>query len=133
MTVAPRYIPNSVKDANKIAPPVAKTRAGHDISISVKLDAGVPVENVASKSHEIESTMRFASSYEVKLKNEKTIPNKDFILRYDVSGKKIEDAVLTHRGEKGGYFTLILQPPGEVRAQDVTPKEIVFVLDTFSD
>ncbi|MEJ7698236.1 MAG: VWA domain-containing protein [Pyrinomonadaceae bacterium] len=37
---------------------------------------------------------------------------------------------MTHRGEKGGYFTLILQPPGEVRMQDVTPKEIVFVLDT---
>ncbi len=145
MVVGPRYIPGGatgkqgggfapdttqVPDASKITPMPALTRAGHDISISVKLDAGVPVENVVSKSHEIESAMRSAGSYEVKLKNEKTIPNKDFILRYDVSGKKIEDAVLTHRGEKGGYFTLILQPPGEVRAQDVTPKEIVFVIDT---
>lgn len=145
MVVGPRYIPGNatgkqgggfapdttqVPDASKITPMPAKDRAGHDISISVKLDAGVPIENIQSKSHEIESVMRSASSYEVKLKNEKTIPNKDFILRYDVSGKRIEDAVLTHRGEKGGYFTLILQPPGEVRAQDVTPKEIVFVIDT---
>lgn len=145
MVVGPRYIPGGavgkqgggfapdttqVPDASKITPMPAKDRAGHDISISVKLDAGVPVENVASKSHEIESAMRSANSYEVKLKNEKTIPNKDFVLRYDVSGKRIEDAVLTHRGDKGGYFTLILQPPGEVRQQDVTPKEIVFVVDT---
>jgi len=145
MVVGPRYIPgnavgkqgggfapdtNRVPDASKITPMPAKDRAGHDISIAVKLDAGVPIENVASKSHEIESVMLSANGYNVKLKNEKTIPNKDFVLRYDVSGKRIEDAVLTHRGDKGGYFTLILQPPGEVRAQDATPKEIVFVLDT---
>jgi uncharacterized protein YegL len=37
---------------------------------------------------------------------------------------------LTHRADKGGYFTLILQPPDTVRPQDATPKEIVFVLDT---
>ncbi|HSK72719.1 MAG TPA: VIT domain-containing protein [Pyrinomonadaceae bacterium] len=145
MVVGPRYIPGNptgkqgggfapdtdrVPDASKITPMPAKERAGHDISIEVKLDAGVPLQSVVSKTHEIESLMLSASSYGVKLKNEKTIPNKDFILRYDVSGKKIEDAVLTHRGEKGGYFTLILQPPDEPRAQDVTPKEIVFVLDT---
>jgi Ca-activated chloride channel family protein len=145
MVVGPRYIPgnaigkqgggfapdtNQVPDASKITPMPARDRAGHDISIAVKLDAGVSIENLDSKSHEIESSRLAANSYAVKLKNEKTIPNKDFILRYDVSGKRIEDAVLMHRGAKGGYFTLILQPPGEVRTQDVTPKEIVFVLDT---
>ena len=145
MVVGPRYTPgnaigkqaggyapdtNRVPDASKITPMPAKDRAGHDISIAVKLDAGVPLESVRSKSHEIESQMLSASSYAVKLKNEKTIPNKDFVLRYDVSGKRIEDAVMTHRGAKGGYFTLILQPPDEPRAQDITPKEIVFVLDT---
>lgn len=145
MTVAPRYIPGAaigkqgggtapdttqVPDASRITPPVAKDRAGHDISIRVRLDAGVPLDSVASKSHQIESVARSANSYDVKLKNEKTIPNKDFILRYDVAGKKIEDAILTHRNGKGGYFTMILQPPDRVDAKDVTPKEIVFVLDT---
>lgn len=130
MVVGPRYMPGSVTDANKITPPIATERAGHDISISVKLDAGVPVDSVVSKSHEIESQMLSASNYTVNLKNEKTIPNKDFILKYDVAGKRIEDAVLTHHGANGGYFTLILQPPDEPRVQDITPKEIVFVLDT---
>ncbi len=132
MTVGPRYIPGSVNttDAQKISPPVALTRAGHDISIEVKLDAGVLIEKVESKSHQIDSAMQSANSYNVKLKDEKTIPNKDFIMRYDVSGKRIEDAVLTHRSEKGGYFTMILQPPDNPRVEDVTPKEIVFVIDT---
>ncbi|HLM00982.1 MAG TPA: VIT domain-containing protein, partial [Pyrinomonadaceae bacterium] len=146
MVVGPRYIPGNptgtrqgggsapdtdrVPDASRITPPVAKDRAGHDISIEVKLDAGVPVETIASKSHQIDSSRLSASSSLIRLKNGKTIPNKDFVLRYDVAGKKIEDAVLLHRAEKGGYFTLILQPPDNVRPQDATPKEIVFVLDT---
>jgi len=130
MVVGPRYNPNSVADATKITPPIAETRAGHDISVEVNLDAGVLIEKVESKSHAVESLMLSGSNYSVKLKDEKTIPNKDFILRYDVTGKRIEDAVLTHRSAKGGYFTLILQPPDNPRVEDITPKEIVFVLDT---
>jgi len=66
----------------------------------------------------------------VKLRQRAVLPNKDFILRYDVTGGRIEDAVLLHRAQRGGFFTLILQPPDRVTAADVTPKELVFVLDT---
>ena len=37
---------------------------------------------------------------------------------------------LTHRDGRGGFFTLILQPPDKIASEDRTPKEIVFVLDT---
>jgi Ca-activated chloride channel family protein len=104
MTVAPRYIPGSVQDAAKIAPPVAETRAGHDISIDVNLNAGVPVEEIRSTSHAVDQVNISPSNSKVALRGEKVIPNKDFILRYDVSGKRIEDAVLTHRGERGRIF-----------------------------
>lgn len=130
MTVGPRYIPGSVSDANKIAPPAAATRAGHDISIQVNLNAGVPVEAIRSSSHDITQTNLSPESANVSLTSEKTIPNKDFILRYDVSGKRLEDGILTHRSERGGFFTLMLQPPDMPRSEDRTPKEIVFVLDT---
>jgi Ca-activated chloride channel family protein len=130
MTVAPRYSPGSVVDAGKIAPPVAASRAGHDISIQVNLNAGVPVEAIRSSSHDITQTNLSPESANVSLTNEKTIPNKDFILRYDVSGKRLEDGILTHRGTRGGFFTLMLQPPDMPRSEDRTPKEIVFVLDT---
>jgi Ca-activated chloride channel family protein len=52
------------------------------------------------------------------------------MFRYDVAGQAIQDALLTHRSEKGGFFTMILQPPDRVAAEDVMPKELVFVLDT---
>jgi Ca-activated chloride channel family protein len=145
MVVAPRYIPGTpvgrqgggfapdtdkVRDASKITPRIARDRTGHDIAIEVKIDAGVAIESVVSKSHEIDSAMLSASSYHVKLRGETTIPNKDFVLRFDVAGKKIADALLTHRGDRGGFFMLMLQPPDTYRPQDLTPKEIVFVLDT---
>jgi Ca-activated chloride channel family protein len=131
MTVGPRYIPASgVKDASNIKPPYAATRNGSDISIEVNLNAGVPIEEVRSTSHDIAQTSFAPSASRITLKNETTIPNKDFILRYDVTGGKIQDALITHRDERGGFFTQILQPPDRIAAEERTPKEIVFVLDT---
>ncbi len=56
MVVAPRYMPRrGVPDAGRIAPPVTPegTRAGHDISVEVHLDAGVPVESLESRTHDV--------------------------------------------------------------------------------
>jgi Ca-activated chloride channel family protein len=131
MVIGPRYIPSSVDpaDAARITTGAIR-RSGNDISIEVNLDAGVPIEAVRSTSHEIETLNLAPSSAKITLKREGDIPNKDFILRYDVTGKRIEDAVLAHRDEQGGFFTLMLQPPDQLVTDDRTPKEIVFVLDT---
>jgi len=121
-----------VPDANQITPPVsaAGMRAGHDISIEVNIDAGVPLVSLQSGTHEIEALQPGAGKGMVRLKDQAAIPNKDFVLKYLVAGNQIEDALLSHRDDKGGFFTLILQPPQRVSAPDVMPKELVFVLDT---
>jgi Ca-activated chloride channel family protein len=85
---------------------------------------------VSSITHEIEVQQLDYRRSLVRLKNLATIPNKDFVLNYRVAGDTINDAVLTHRSERGGFFTLILQPPQRVAPADVTPKELVFLLDT---
>lgn len=147
MVVGPRYIPGQpvgrtgggwspdttqVPDASRITPPVTPpgTRAGHDISIEVALDAGVPIDGLACRTHEILAERPALNRAAVRLKEKAVLPNKDFILSYDVVGRRIESAVLAHRAERGGFFTLILQPPERVAAEDVMPKELVFVLDT---
>jgi Ca-activated chloride channel family protein len=147
MVVGPRYIPGNptghqgggwahdtdrVPDASRITPPVTPpgTRAGHDISLQVALDAGLPLDSIQCTTHEVVLERPSAHQAEVRLRDEATIPNKDFILRWDVAGRKIADAVLTHRAARGGYFTLILQPPERVTPAEVAPKELVFVLDT---
>jgi Ca-activated chloride channel family protein len=119
-------------DAARISPPRVPDgmRAGHDISLEIDLDAGVPIAGVNSESHETEVQQLNERRAVVRLKDRATIPNKDFLLKYRVAGDTINDAVLAHRSERGGYFTLILQPPQRVAAEDVMPKELVFVLDT---
>jgi Ca-activated chloride channel family protein len=146
MVVGPRYIPgepigkqgggraadtNKVPDASRITPVIAPkdTRPGHDISIKVTLDAGVPIGWLNSVLHEIDVARPDNHRAVVLLKDLATIPNKDFILKFDVAGEKISDAIMTHRGSLGGFFTLTLQPPDRVTAADIAPKELVFVLD----
>ncbi len=147
MVVGPRYIPGNavskqaggwandtdqVPDASRITPNVAKpgTRAGHDISVEVALDAGVPIENLISKTHEVEISRNGNNKAVVKLRNQNSLPNKDFILKYDVAGKKISDAIFTHNGGNGGFFQVMIQPPDRPTNDQIIPKELVFVLDT---
>ncbi len=135
MVVGPRYIPGEQKttaDPARLGPlQVADgMRPGHDISIEVRLDTGVALEQITSELHEIEVDRVGAHQAVIRLKDKTVIPDRDFVLRYGVGGLQIADAVLAHRDERSGYFTLILQPPNRISAEDVRPKELVFVLDT---
>src|SRR5438132_11919801 len=147
MVVGPRYVPGApssaqgdgfapdtdrVPDGSRITPQPAPEgmRAGHDVSLQISLDAGVPIDGLTSKTHDVNVERPDDHRAQITLKDLATIPNKDFILRYDVAGAKISDAVLTHSTSAGGFFTMILQPPERVTVEDVTPKELVFVLDT---
>src|SRR5262249_16206944 len=135
MVVGPRYIPgrpigkqgggwapdtSQVPDASRITPQVAPEgeRAGHDVSIPLKMATGVPIDELKSQLQEVDVARPDNHRAVVRLKDRVTIPNNDFILKFDVAGKKISDAVMTHRGAQGGFFTLMLQPPERVTASD---------------
>ena len=148
MVVGPRYLPgtpvgisqpypffpdkNNTPDISRVLPKMAAPgeRSGHDISLEVTLDAGLIVDTLEAKTHPVDIDRPGPTRARLKLKGGATIPNKDFILRYDVAGRAVQDALLTHRSEKGGFFTLMLQPPERIGADDVMPKELIFVLDT---
>ena len=146
MVVGPRFTPgnptgssgtgwapdtNEVPDASRITPPVAAKgkRAGHDIDLEVCINAGVPIEAVDSKLHEISTEKKSDSAWIVGLKNKKEIPNRDFVLKYSVAGDRVRSGVLTHRDGKEGFFTIIMIPPKRVQPEHVAPKEMIFVID----
>ena len=123
MVVGPRFIPgqatgkegtgwapdtNQVPDASKITPPVTAegTRAGHDIDLTVSIDAGVPIQDVKSKLHEIETQREGSNRATVSLKDKKEIPNRDFVLEYLVAGDQIQSGFLAHKEDKEGYVAL---------------------------
>lgn len=127
-----------VPDASRITPPVLKPgyRNGHDVALSLRLDAGVPIQDLKVANHEVEIKRQGDRQAEVTLSPADSIPNKDFVLRYHVVGKKPEMAVLAHTGDSTdakrlgqGYFMLMIQPKEDERLTKSPPREIVFLLD----
>ena len=141
MVVGPRFVPGApidrsgntdrVPDADRINPPVLKPgeRSGHDINVTVEIDAGVPISKIHSTSHAIDITENGGKA-EVKLANNDTIPNKDLILRYQVAGKETQATILTQKDEKGGHFAVYLIPAVDYEKREIVPKDVVFLIDT---
>ncbi|RUO90674.1 VWA domain-containing protein [Corallococcus sp. AB018] len=149
MVVAPRFIggtplptrqgegvepdTTSVPDASRITPPVlADSRSGHDIQLTVRLDAGLPVHSLRSTTHRVDVKREGQSRATVSLGRDDRIPNKDFILEYVVADALIRPAVLMHRepGADHGYFLVMLNPQLSPTQREIVPRELYMVLDT---
>jgi Ca-activated chloride channel family protein len=141
MVVGPRYIPGTekdsagntdqVKDAAKITPPMVLpgTRSGQDIGVTVEIEAGVPINDVRSPSHQIR-TEKDGRTIRVQLGKQNAIPNKDLILRYQVAGNETQSTVLTDADERGGHFATYLIPAVQYQSNEIVPKDVVFLMDT---
>jgi Ca-activated chloride channel family protein len=146
--VGPRFVPGEpaghagtgwapdtdrVPDASRLTPPVTPegTRAGHDLSIAVDVDAGVPLGPVVSPLHPITVDRPTPERARVALVNQREIPNRDFVLRYTVATDTLQSTALVHRaaGDADGYLTVVLLPPKRTTAESAAPKELVFVID----
>jgi Ca-activated chloride channel family protein len=145
--VGPRFVPGQatrrsgtgwapdtdrVPDASRITPSVTPegTRAGHDLSVSVEIDAGVAIHAIDAPLHEIDVTRPEPTVARVELLKRAEIPNRDFVLRYTVAGDDLASGVLAHRNGQGpGYATFVLLPPQRVEAREAAPKEMIFVVD----
>ncbi|MEH2231933.1 MAG: VIT domain-containing protein [Nostoc sp.] len=141
MVVGPRYIPGTpidgsgdtdqVPDASRITPPVVSegTRSRHNINVTVEIDAGLPISEVRSPSHQLKIE-HSGQIVRIQLAGEDTIPNKDLILRYQVSGKETQSTVLTQVDDRGGHFAIYLIPALEYSTDEIVPKDVVFLVDT---
>lgn len=130
MVVGPRFTQNA-PDPGKISPPIVPkgTRSGTNIDLTLNLNAGAPIQEFKSVLHKVNTNRRSDSQTQIKLLKGDEIPNRDFILRYRTSTDTIQDSFITHMGEKGGFFTLILMPPKAPVETQIAPKEVVFVMD----
>ncbi|HAT12370.1 MAG TPA: trypsin [Microcoleaceae bacterium UBA11344] len=141
MVVGPRYIPGTqidasgdtdqVADASRITPPVMppEMRSGHDIGVTIEIDAGLTIANLRSTSHQLRIEEE-GQITRVKLGGEDTIPNKDLIVRYQVSGDKTQSTVLHESDHRGGHFAIYLIPALEYKIDEIVPKSVIFLMDT---
>ena len=131
MVVGPRFNPNSVTDAERITPDIVPedTRSGYDIELSLTLDPGFPIREFESLNHAVSTEIQGDDRLVVELSRENEIPNRDFVFSYRTAGNDIGAGVVSHNGDMGGHFMLMLEPDAEVDPGHIAPKEIFFVVD----
>ncbi len=99
------------------------------VALSARIDGGVVVQGVASRTHSLDVQALSERVRTVKLAAGRVIDNRDFVLRYRLAGAATDAGVLAYRDARGGFFSLLIEPPLVPAEADVTPREMVFLLD----
>ena len=148
MVVGPRYIPgkqriegftgsgwavntDEVPDAARITPPVLQpgSQRKNEVTISINLDAGLELEKIESPYHQIE-IVKNSDQYNIQLKQETTLANRDFELIWKpVPSVAPKAALFTEQFENDTYAMIMMMPPTVEQAESID-REIIYVIDT---
>ena len=101
-----------------------------EFHLSGVVSTGVPLQELTSPSHALE--VRYIAPGRAEMALPASHPwsgNKDFILRYRLSGSDIGSGLLLYQGVTENFFLLMAEPPQAVAPEAVPSREYVFVLD----
>ncbi len=147
MTLTPRYIPGAplpdrqgsgwspdttrVSDASLITPPQVAASDDHKISLTASIDAGLPLEIVASRYHPVDVS-EAQGRYTVSLANDAVPMDHDFELLWRPLPSAAPRAMVFRETIAGQpHYLLMVMPPDTVQDATVTmPRELIFVVDT---
>ena len=134
--VGPRYSekPESQASAEDQFVKAPYTRSGEpprsEFQLAAVVSTGVPVQEIASPSHQLVVRSTGAQRAEVVLADaERVSGNRDFILRYRLAGQEIASGLLLYQGRDENFFLLMAEPPQIVEPGEVPPREYIFVVD----
>jgi Ca-activated chloride channel family protein len=106
------------------------------VTISVDLDAGVPLQNVSSSSHKLNLMQNSEAVYTINFSEAEVIADHDFVLRWKpLVSSKPRAAIFTEVKEGENYLSLMIMPPSlesliDINNHKMINREIVFVIDT---
>ena len=147
MTLTPRYIPGAplpdrqgsgwspdttrVSDASLVTPPQVAASDDHKISLTASIDAGLPLEIVASRYHPVDVS-EAQGRYTVSLANDAVPMDHDFELLWRPLPSAAPRAMVFRETIAGQpHYLLMVMPPDTAQDATVTmPRELIFVVDT---
>jgi Ca-activated chloride channel homolog len=100
------------------------------LHISARVAAGVPIQSLSSPTHQILPQYLSPSVAQVNL--DETEPfegNRDFVLRYRLTGAQITSGLLLFQGKDENFFLYMAQPPDRVEETEIPAREYIFVVD----
>jgi len=147
MTLTPRYIPgqamadkvgsgwssdtDEVSDASQITPPMVSASRGHKVSLQASVNAGMPLEIIASRYHPV-NVAETGGHYAVTLAGNRVPMDHDFELLWrpvPSSSPRAMAFAETLQGEP--HYLLMVMPPDSGEATTVRmPREMIFIVDT---
>ncbi len=147
LTLTPRYIPGQplpdrqgsgwsadttrVPDASLVTPPMVATSKAPTVTFDIDLDAGLPLDVIASRYHPI-TVKDEAGRYRVALSSRAAPMDHDFELVWRPEASHAPQAMIfAQTRDDEPYYLLMVMPP-TAPAPDVPPmpREMVLVVDT---
>ncbi|MBN1843355.1 MAG: AgmX/PglI C-terminal domain-containing protein [Deltaproteobacteria bacterium] len=102
----------------------------YTFDITATVAVGLPIQDMTCPSHKVNISYDGAAFASIKLdESEKYGGNRDFILKYRLSGGKIETGLLLFEGKKENFFLLMLQPQKRVTELEIPSREYIFIVD----
>ncbi len=102
----------------------------YTFELRCNISSGIPVKNIRSTSHQINTEFIDKNTASVSLgKSETSGGNRDFILHYTLGGNRIESGVWLYNDGKENYFLACIQPPDVVKPELIPPREYIFIVD----
>jgi len=147
MTLTPRYIPGQalpdkqgsgwssdtdlVDDASLITPPMVSASRGHRVSIHADVNAGMPLEIIASRYHPV-NVAEADGHYLVSLAGAQVPMDHDFELLWrPVPSSSPRAMVFAETIDDKPHYLLMVVPPAESEsASQPMPREMIFIVDT---
>ncbi|HEY3379396.1 MAG TPA: VIT and VWA domain-containing protein, partial [Armatimonadota bacterium] len=102
-----------------------------DCSVDITIRSAHPLRSIYSPTHAVTVTRRGPNEAVAHYAAHDVLPDQDLVLYYTMSEEKLGLDLLTYRDPRDGdgYFLLLAAPDAQVRADEVLPKDVVFVLD----
>jgi Ca-activated chloride channel family protein len=85
---------------------------------------------VSSPSHQLRVEELGPTRRRIVFAGADELPNRDLIVRYKTASDQTMVGLLAHRTDGKGYFTLVVQPKASYQQGDITPREVMIVIDT---
>jgi Ca-activated chloride channel family protein len=150
LTLTPRYIPGSelpdrqgsgwssdttqVDDASQITPPMVGASRGHRISLQASVNAGIPLEIIASRYHPV-TVSEVNGGYMIALAAGRVAMDHDFeMLWRPVPSSAPRAMAFTETINEEPHYLLMVMPPNTSSPGEAPPvrmpREMIFIIDT---
>ncbi|KZK94472.1 MULTISPECIES: VIT and VWA domain-containing protein [unclassified Pseudovibrio] len=101
------------------------------VSLDMSMTAALPISGLWSSTHKL-SISGDETKKQATFEKAKEVDNKDFVLRYELAAETSVTVGLDshYEDEKGGFFSLLIEPPKVPAEATIGKRELVFVVDT---